>query len=74
MYPGPLQLIRDVFILAYIYIVNTLWLNQHDVLQKKKKKSIRSPIKNRVIKGKSSLALSKYCSSHLASPKGSDVS
>ena len=29
MYPGPLQLIRDVFILEYIYIVNTLWLNQH---------------------------------------------
>lgn len=29
MYPGPLQLIRDVFILEYIYIINTLRLNQH---------------------------------------------
>lgn len=73
MYPGPLQLIRDVFILEYIYIVNTLWLNQHNFLQKKK--SMRIPIKkNRVIKGKSSLPLNKYCFSHLASLEGFDLS
>lgn len=35
MYPGPLQLIRDVFILEYIYIANTLWLNQHNFFEKK---------------------------------------
>lgn len=36
MYPGPLQLIRDVFISEYIYIINTLELNQH----KSKKKNL----------------------------------
>lgn len=38
MYPGPLQLIRDVFISEYIYIINTLQLNQHK--SKKKKKNL----------------------------------
>lgn len=36
MYPGPLQLIRDVFISEYIYIINTLQLNQ----RKSKKKNL----------------------------------
>lgn len=45
MYPGPLQLIRDVFILAYIYIVNTLWLNQHDFFAKKEKRFNAKPNK-----------------------------
>lgn len=39
MYPGPLQLIRDVFISEYIYTINTLQLNQRESKKKKKKKS-----------------------------------
>lgn len=74
MYPGPLQLIHDVFILEYIYIVNTLRLNQHNFFAKKKKTSIGILIKkNRVIKGKSLLPLNKYCFPHLASPESFDL-
>lgn len=73
MYPGPLQLIRDVFILEYIYIINTLWLNQHNFFLQKKN-SIGTLIKkNRVIKGKSSLPLNKYCFLHLASAESFDL-
>lgn len=74
MYPGPLQLIRDVFILEYIYIVNTLWLNQHNFFLQNKISIGILIKKNRVIKGTSSLSLNKYCFPHLASPESFDLS
>lgn len=76
MYPGPLQLIRDVFISEYIYIINTLQLNQHKSKKKKKrnktkptkqtKPSIWILIKNSLIKCNSSLS-SNNIVSHLLS-------
>jgi len=48
MYPGPSQLIRDVFISEYIYIINTLCFNRHKCVfggEKRKKERKKATTK-----------------------------